>query len=187
MLALVASYTQSWSSLPRPRAPSRARDVVAFLELYDLMPMMECLKLPAQVEVNACFEGLSPWLQVTKDGSLVLSQGAVAGFTGGSVGAVGTLVATLTKRDQVKGRLKCVYCDGRGIIQCGRCLGSSQLASVNGATGELSYIGCSNCEASGSVLCISARVRGTPARQQQAPAASVLSAPAAAQIARAPG
>lgn len=187
MLALVASYTQSWSSLPRPRAPSRARDVVAFLELYDLVPMMECLKLPAQVEVNACFEGLSPWLQVTKDGSLVLSQGAVAGFTGGSVGAVGTLVATLTKRDQVKGRLKCVYCDGRGIIQCGRCLGSSQLASVNGATGELSYIGCSNCEASGSVLCISARVRGTPARQQQAPAASVLSAPAAAQIARAPG
>ena len=50
---------------------------MAFLELYDLMPMMECLKLPAQVEVNACFEGLSPWLQVTKGGGLALSQGAI--------------------------------------------------------------------------------------------------------------
>ena len=33
------------------------------------------------------------------------------------VGAVGTLVATFIKRDQVKDRLKCVYCDGTGIIQ----------------------------------------------------------------------
>jgi len=34
------------------------------------------------------------------------------------VGAVGTLVATFVKRDQVKDRLKCPYCEGTGIIQC---------------------------------------------------------------------
>ena len=34
------------------------------------------------------------------------------------VGAVGTLIATFVKRDQVKDRLKCPYCEGTGIIQC---------------------------------------------------------------------
>ena len=28
------------------------------------MPIMDCLKLPDQDAVNACFENLSPWLQV---------------------------------------------------------------------------------------------------------------------------
>ena len=50
------------------------------------------------------------------------------------MGAVGTIVATLFKKEQVKDRLKCVYCDGTGIISCGRCLGSSQLASMEGGT-----------------------------------------------------
>ena len=57
-------------------------------------------------------------LQVTDEGDVVLSQGAINGFLGGSVGAVGTLIATLVKRDQVKDRLKCPYCEGTGIIQC---------------------------------------------------------------------
>jgi hypothetical protein len=34
------------------------------------------------------------------------------------VGAVGTLIATFVKRDQVKDRLKCPYCEGTGLIQC---------------------------------------------------------------------
>ena len=101
-------------------------------------------------------------VQVTDVGDVVLSQGAINGFLGGSVaphppahlptvvlhslhtfphaaalhhptpiaappipsrhshrqvGAVGTLIATFVKRDQVKDRLKCPYCEGTGIIQ----------------------------------------------------------------------
>eukprot|EP00908_Phaeocystis_cordata_P016954 Transcript_28273.p1 GENE.Transcript_28273~~Transcript_28273.p1 ORF type:complete len:185 (-),score=48.58 Transcript_28273:256-810(-) len=76
------------------------------------------------------------------------------------VGAVGTLVATFIKRDQVKDRLKCVYCDGTGIIQCGKCLGSSQLAFQDAATGVINYAGCGYCEASGSVVCINCQGSG---------------------------
>jgi hypothetical protein len=121
---------------------------------------MDCLKLPDQDAVNACFDSISPWLQVTDDGDVVLSQGAINGFLGGSVGAVGTLLATLAKRDQVKDRLKCPYCEGTGIITCARCLGSSQLATRDPVTGEMSYAGCEYCESSGSVVCINCQGSG---------------------------
>jgi len=129
------------------------------LEAYDLMPIMDCLKEANQDAVNTCFDNISPWLQVTDVGDVVLSQGAINGFLGGSVGAVGTLIATFVKRDQVKDRLKCPYCEGTGIIQCGRCLGSSQLASRDDS-GALSYTGCSYCEASGTVVCINCQGSG---------------------------
>ena len=129
------------------------------LEAYDLMPIMDCLKEANQDAVNACFDNISPWLQVTDEGDVVLSQGAINGFLGGSVGAVGTLIATFVKRDQVKDRLKCPYCEGTGIIQCGRCLGSSQLASRD-ENGVLSYSGCEYCDSSGVVVCINCQGSG---------------------------
>jgi len=151
----------SWSvvSHARPRWVRQRIGDVAMLEAYDLMPIMDCLKEANQDAVNACFDNISPWLQVTDDGDVVLSQGAINGFLGGSVGAVGTLIATFVKRDQVKDRLKCPYCEGTGIIQCGRCLGSSQLASRD-ASGALSYAGCQYCESSGTVVCINCQGSG---------------------------
>jgi len=128
-------------------------------EAYDLLPIVDCLKLPDQDAVNVCIESLSPWLQVTEEGEVMLSQGAINGFLGGSVGAVGTLLATLVKRDQVKERLKCVYCDGTGVITCGKCLGTSQLASM-GENGDITYAGCDFCESSGSIVCINCQGSG---------------------------
>lgn len=128
------------------------------LEAYDLVPIIDCLKLPDQDAVNACFDTIPPWLSVTEGGDITFSAGAVNGFIGGSVGAVGTLVATLIKKDQVKDRLKCVYCDGTGIITCGPCLGSSQLASMQ--DGVLTFSGCPTCESTGHVVCINCQGSG---------------------------
>ena len=40
---------------------------------------------------------------------------------------MGTVISTLVKKDQVKDRLKCVYCGGSGTIQCGACAGTGKL------------------------------------------------------------
>ena len=40
--------------------------------------------------------------QLTDDGDVMLSQGATNGFIGGSVGAVGTVIATMVKKDQAR-------------------------------------------------------------------------------------
>jgi hypothetical protein len=130
------------------------------LEAYDLIPIINCLKLPDQDAVNACFDNIPPWLSVTDGGDIAFSQGAINGFIGGSVGAVGTLIATLIKKDQVKDRLKCPYCDGTGIITCGICLGTSQLASVDAGTGTVTFSGCDTCESSGNVVCINCQGSG---------------------------
>lgn len=148
---------QGWS-VPSGAVRRRSRSPLMF-EAYDLVPVMDCLKLPDIDTVNACFDTLSPWLQLTDEGDVVFSQNAMNGFIGGSVGAVGTVVATMIKKSQVKDRLKCPYCDGSGIIACGICLGSSRLASQT-ADGVLTYSGCANCESSGSVVCINCQGSG---------------------------
>lgn len=129
------------------------------LEAYDLMPVMNCLKLPDQDAVNACFDTLSPWLELTEEGEVVFSQNALNGFIGGSVGAIGTVIATMVKKAQVKERLQCPYCDGTGVIACGHCLGSGRLVVAN-ADGTVSYDSCPNCEGTGSVVCINCQGSG---------------------------
>ena len=85
---------------------------MAVIEAYDLVPMLTCLDGTSGVdEVFACFGTLSPWLRIA-DGNVVLSEFAIAGFIGGSVGAIGTLIATNIKRGEVKERLNCPYCEG---------------------------------------------------------------------------
>lgn len=102
MLAIAAcvQLVVSWSvTTPRTQRPAPRRAPVAnMLEAYDLMPVMKCLKLPDQDTVNACFDTLSPWLELTEDGNVVFSQSALNGFIGGSVGAIGTVIATMVKK-----------------------------------------------------------------------------------------
>ena len=83
------------------------------------MPVVDCLKQSDMDAVNACMEALEPWLNINEDGAVSFSQSAINGFIGGTVGVVGTVVATLVKKAQVKDRLKCTYCAGSGQIVCG--------------------------------------------------------------------
>ena len=76
---------------------------------------------------------------------------AVNGFIGGSVGVIGTVIATQIKKGEVQERLKCVYCDGTGEILCGHCLGSPSSVALKT---------CDNCEDTGSVVCINCQGSG---------------------------
>jgi len=138
----------------------RDRRAVQMLEAYDLMPVMDCLKQSDYEAVQACMEQIEPWLQVNEAGEMSFSLNAVNGFIGGTVGVLGTVIATLVKKQQVKDRLKCTYCDGTGQIVCGHCVGSGYLATL-GADGTW-QIGssCENCEGTGSVVCINCQGSG---------------------------
>jgi len=163
MLAIAAcvQLVVSWSvTTPRTQRPAPRRAPVAnMLEAYDLMPVMKCLKLPDQDTVNACFDTLSPWLELTEDGNVVFSQSALNGFIGGSVGAIGTVIATMVKKAQVKERLQCPYCDGTGVIACGKCLNTGRLV-VPTADGSIAYESCDTCEGTSSVVCINCQGSG---------------------------
>jgi len=88
-----------------------------------------------------------------------LDPKAVDGFIGGSVGVVGSIVATLLKKTQVKERLKCTYCEGTGDIICGICLERGTV-KVKDDSGQWVMKECSNCEASGTVVCINCQGSG---------------------------
>jgi len=120
------------------------------LEAFDLMPVVQCLKLDNIDAVEVCMDQLQPWLQVAEDGGVFFSQNAVNGFIGGSVGVVGTVISTMIKKEEVKDRLKCVYCDGSGQILCGHCLGM----------GEVRGEDCNTCESTGTVVCINCQGSG---------------------------
>jgi hypothetical protein len=132
---------------------------VSLLEAYELLPVMECLKLNTMDQVQACMDVVEPWLRVGDGGDVTVSQGAINGFTGGTFGVIGTLAFTQLKKGQVKDRLKCLYCDGTGQITCGHCLGTGKITYMNDAN-ELVTEPCTNCDASGTVVCINCQGSG---------------------------
>jgi len=131
------------------------------LEAYDLLPVMECLKLPEMDAVESCMDALEPWLNINGGGDVAFSQNAINGFIGGTVGVVGTVVATFVKKAQVKDRLKCTYCAGTGQIICGICLDRGTVSTLNVATGQWELKECQSCEGSGTVVCINCQGSGT--------------------------
>jgi len=128
------------------------------IEAYDLLPVVDCLKESDWDAVDMCMSTLEPWLSA-EDGTLAFSVNAVNGFIGGSVGVVGTVVATLIKKSQVKERLKCTYCNGTGEIVCGVCLRRGTVQSLND-DGVWEMTNCHNCEATGTVVCINCQGSG---------------------------
>ena len=104
-------------------------------------------------------DAIEPWLAVNDNGGVQFSLSAINGFIGGTVGVLGTVVATTIKKGQVKDRLKCTYCDGTGEIVCGVCLGRGTVNAMNDA-GEWELIQCPSCDATGSVVCINCQGSG---------------------------
>ena len=66
-----------------------------------MLPLLRCLDA---ADVGVCVENLNPWLQITADGQVLLSEAAGAAFIGGSVGVIGTVASTMRKRDEVRWR-----------------------------------------------------------------------------------
>ena len=126
-----------------------------------MLPIVDCLKLDNMDAVQVCMDRLEPWLELTETGDINFSLNAVNGFIGGTVGVIGTVIAAGIKKDQVKERLQCVYCEGSGQIMCGHCLGTGKISYYNEALGEL-VLGetCPNCEGTGTVVCINCQGSG---------------------------
>lgn len=133
---------------------------IAALEAFDLLPVVDCLKLDSMDVVQMCMDKLEPWMELTEGGDLTFSLNAVNGFIGGTVGVIGTVLAAQIKKGEVKERLKCVYCDGSGEIMCGHCLGTGMVSYMD-AEGTL-RLGepCENCEGTGTVVCINCQGSG---------------------------
>jgi len=132
---------------------------VQMLEAFDLIPVMDCLKLDGIDAVEQCMDKLEPWLAINEGGDVAFSLNAVNGFIGGSVGVIGTVISTMIKKEEVKDRLKCPYCAGSGQILCGHCL-SSGTVSYQKEDGSFATQPCSNCEQTGSVVCINCQGSG---------------------------
>ena len=128
--------------------------------LADLVPVVDCLKLDNMDAVQACMDTLEPWMELTEGGNINFSLNAVNGFIGGSVGVIGTVISAQIKKDEVKGRLKCVYCDGSGQIVCGHCLGARTLSYQTESGSLVMDEQCSNCESTGTVVCINCQGSG---------------------------
>ena len=144
------------------RAPARGARAasVDMIEAFDLFPVMECLKLASMDQVQTCMDyTLEPWMSINDDGDVSFSLNALNGFIGGSVGVIGTVVSTLIKKEQVKDRIKCTYCNGSGQIVCGHCLGTGIVSSF-AEDGTLMSGPCQNCEGSGTVVCINCQGSG---------------------------
>jgi len=132
---------------------------VQMLEAFDLIPVMDCLKLDGMDAVEQCMDKLEPWLAINEGGDVEFSLNAVNGFIGGSVGVIGTVISTMIKKEEVKDRLKCGYCAGSGQILCGHCL-SSGTVNYQKEDGTFGTMACPNCEQTGSVVCINCQGSG---------------------------
>ena len=73
---------------------------------------------------------------------------------------IGTVIAAQFKKEEVKGRLKCVYCDGTGQIECGHCFGTSRLSYMDDSGAVVLGANCDNCEMTGNVVCINCQGSG---------------------------
>lgn len=130
------------------------------LEAFDLLPVVDCLKLDNMDAVQVCMDKLEPWMEITEGGNFEFSLNAVNGFIGGSVGVIGTVIAAQVKKGEVKERLKCVYCDGTGQILCGHCLGTRVVSFTNDDGALMLGEDCDTCEKTGSVVCINCQGSG---------------------------
>ena len=136
------------------------------------MPVVDCLKGDNMDAVQACMDSISPWMEITDEGELNFSLNAINGFIGGSVGVIGTVVSTMIKKNEVKDRIKCNYCEGSGQIICGHCLGVGMISVVTEVESEaggggtattervVTQIQCPNCEGTGTVVCINCQGSG---------------------------
>lgn len=155
-----AALAISRVAAPRCRLVQPRRSTsLTMLEAFDLMPVVDCLKLPDMDAVQVCMDKLEPWMELTEGGDLSFSLNAINGFIGGSVGVIGTVIATLIKKGEVKERLKCVYCDGGGQILCGHCLGTGVISYAD-EFGKVTTEKCENCEGTGTVVCINCQGSG---------------------------
>ena len=163
-LAVGARVPGRVCALARPPAAARAA-AAQMIEAFDLVPVVDCLKLDGMDAVQACMDRLEPWMSINDEGDVAFSLNALNGFIGGSVGVVGTVISTMIKKEEVKGRLKCNYCNGSGQIVCGHCLGQGQkkyfLESATIYDGStVQAMACDNCEQTGTVVCINCQGSG---------------------------
>lgn len=89
----------------------------------------------------------------------------VAGFVGGAVGVMGTIMALEVKMRQVNERSKCPYCSGSGQLTCARCCGLQSISIRRGAEGggeggRVEKEPCPSCLGVGTVLCINCKGDG---------------------------
>ena len=133
------------------RHPRRSGDARMIFD-RELMPLIECAKLGMDSgslpDYNMCVENVAKWAQVN-NGQLVMSEAAIAGFIGGTVGTLGTAATALFKRKEVKDRLTCMYCDGTGRILCGKCLGAPAGCDQCDKAAKGPTVRCINCQGSG--------------------------------------
>eukprot|EP00622_Pseudochattonella_farcimen_P002598 FR737563.1.p1 GENE.FR737563.1~~FR737563.1.p1 ORF type:complete len:156 (-),score=13.72 FR737563.1:136-603(-) len=86
-----------------------------------------------------------------------------AGFAGGSIGVMGTLTAFEIKKQEMKKRSQCPYCQSSpGRITCAQCLGTGSLAVTEERAGEVHTrtCACDKCRGSGFVTCINCKGDG---------------------------
>ena len=118
---------------------------------------------PTSTRSTRSIDSLSPWLQIDADsGDVQFSASAINGFIGGTVGVVGTVLATQKKKAEVKDRLTCVYCGGSGTIKCGTCAGTGSLLAegVTSFTEGAATQACGTCEGTSHVVCINCQGSG---------------------------
>ena len=113
--------------------------------------------LPSLPDVATSWSSFRSYLE-TAGATVVFERGALrildpdlAAFVGGAVGVIGTLQSIMARREAVRERLTCVYCDGLGTLTCGYCLGSGR---------DSSGMPCSNCAGAGKVACVSCQGSG---------------------------
>jgi len=139
-------------SQPRTASPQRSGDTRMIFD-KEFLPLVECAKLGLESgslpDYNTCIENVATWAKLD-NGKLVMSEAAIAGFIGGTVGTLGTAATALFKRNEVKDRLTCMYCEGSGRILCGKCLGApGGCGQCDGGQGS---VVCINCQGSGMAV-----------------------------------
>lgn len=138
---------------PSAALPRRAGDARMIFD-RELIPLIQCAKFGIESgslpDYNMCVENVAKWATLD-GGKLVMSEAAVAGFIGGTVGTLGTTATALFKRKEVRDRLTCMYCDGTGRILCGKCLGTPGGCDQCDGREDASVL-CINCQGSGMAV-----------------------------------
>ncbi|CAN0502446.1 unnamed protein product, partial [Phaeothamnion confervicola] len=75
------------------------------------------------------------------------------GFVGGTVGVIGTILSIEAKKQKVKERVSCPYCQGSGNIVCGSCCGSGTLSIRNVVSGAQITMSCPVCSGRTCIVC----------------------------------
>jgi DnaJ-class molecular chaperone len=89
----------------------------------------------------------------------MLSNSAQSGLTGGAIATMGVIFVALIRKQEVKDRLRCMYCDGTGQIACGACL-TTGYRQTTSPSGEVTKVMCSVCEGRNTVMCINCQGSG---------------------------